>query len=211
VDGSISRRYGGTGLGLTISRQLAELFDGTITVDSTLGVGSRFALIMPFTVAKESDSSHETPLLESTTWNGKPLRILLVEDDLINITFGQALLKKLGHDCTLAKDGRECLAVMEQGIFDLVLMDIHMPVMNGEEALCEIRRKELGTTIHQLVIAMTAYAQRGDKARFLNQGFDGYASKPLDIIELVQEMKRVLGMPDDILQNVKEESYAQAF
>ncbi|MEI6209836.1 MAG: response regulator, partial [Desulfuromonadales bacterium] len=124
-----------------------------------------------------------------------PLRILFVEDDKVSITFGAALLKKLGFDCTVAENGRECLTALETGSFDLVLTDIRMPVMNGEEALCEIRRYEQGTTAHQPVIAMTAHSMREEKERFLAQGFDGYISKPLITKELIAEMKRVLGEP----------------
>ncbi|MFZ4855801.1 MAG: response regulator [Desulfuromonadaceae bacterium] len=92
----------------------------------------------------------------------------------------------------MATDGRECLTALEQGRFDLVLMDIHMSKMNGQAALCEIRRKELGTAFHQPVIALTAYAMRGEKQHFLDQGFDGYVSKPVDIKELVRVMQLVV-------------------
>jgi CheY-like chemotaxis protein len=83
---------------------------------------------------------------------------------------------------------------MDQGTFDIVLMDIQMPVMNGEEALREIRRREQDTSTHQPVIALTAYSMRGDAERFLEEGFDGYVSKPLTTKMLISEMKRVVGM-----------------
>jgi PAS domain S-box-containing protein len=190
-DGSISRKFGGTGLGLTISRKLTELMGGTITVESTPGLGSCFAVTLPFIIST-------TPFIRQTVptatngCDGTPLRILLVEDDPISINFGTSLLKKLGHDFNVATNGRECLAALEQGRFDLVLLDINMPVINGEEALIEIRRKEQETTLHLPVIAVTAYSMRGDKERFLEEGFDGYISKPLTTRELVSEMKRVV-------------------
>jgi CheY-like chemotaxis protein len=93
--------------------------------------------------------------------------------------FGAALLGKRGHTVMIVENGRECLDVLEQNSFDLVLMDIQMPVMNGEEALRELRRRVQGTTRHQPVIALTAFSLRGEKERFLENGFDGYVSKPL--------------------------------
>ena len=105
-----------------------------------------------------------------------------------------ALFAKLSIDAVLAENGRDCLAALEKDTFDLVLMDIQMPVMSGEAALREIRKKEEGTSYHQPVIALTAYSLRGDKERFIEGGFDGYVSKPLEIDLLVEEMKRVLGV-----------------
>ena len=92
------------------------------------------------------------------------------------------------------ENGKDCLATLEQQSFDLVLMDIQMPVMSGNEALKMIRARELGTTNHLPVIALTAYSLRGDEERFLSEGFDGYVSKPLEIAALIDEMKRVLNL-----------------
>jgi len=192
ADGSISRRYGGTGLGLTISRRLAELLGGTISVESTPDVGSCFTLTLPFTIST-SVVAQTVYSAATIVWDGPPLRILFVEDDPINTTFGTSLLKKLGHNFIAVENGKECLEALEQGTFDLVLMDIQMPDMNGEEALREIRRKEQESGLHLPVIAMTAHSMRGDKERFLEEGFDGYVSKPLTTRELVSEMKRVVG------------------
>jgi CheY-like chemotaxis protein len=127
------------------------------------------------------------------------LRILFAEDNQINITFGTALLKKLGHDVISVVNGRDCLTALEHDTFDLVLMDIQMPVLNGVNTLREIRKMEQGTAIHQPVIALTAYSLRDEKERFLQEDFDGYVSKPLDISELLKEMKRVTGSHHIIL------------
>jgi signal transduction histidine kinase/ActR/RegA family two-component response regulator len=191
-DGSTTRRYGGTGLGLTISRRLVELMGGSISVTSPPSGGSCFKLSLPFSLPGGAGSARVTPQKATELWDGPPLRILLVEDDKVNITFGASLLKKLGHESVTVENGRECLAALEQGKFDIVLMDIQMPVMNGEEALQEIRRKEQGSSIHLPVIALTAYSLRGEKERFLKDGFDGYVSKPLEIRKLVVEMKKVM-------------------
>lgn len=190
-DGSTTRRFGGTGLGLTISRRLAELMEGNLTVESTLGVGSCFRLILPLAFVQKTETEEESPQKAKFSWDGPALRILFAEDDVTNIIFGSTLLRKLGHEVVMAENGRDCLTALETGMFDLVLMDIQMPVMNGNEALREIRRKEQGLACHMPVIAQTAHALHGEHERFLQEGFDGYVSKPIDIKELIYEMKRV--------------------
>ncbi|MFZ4860500.1 MAG: ATP-binding protein, partial [Desulfuromonadaceae bacterium] len=194
-DGSTTRQFGGTGLGLTISRRLAELMGGDISVESTHGAGSSFILKLPFTIPTIQNTTGIIEFPTVPVWDGPSLRILLVEDHPVNLLFGTVLLgKKHGHEVVTAENGRESLEALDKGEFDLVLMDIDMPVMNGEEALREIRAKEEGTCSHQKVIALTAYALRDEKERFLSEGFDGYLSKPLEQKELVAEMKRVMNL-----------------
>jgi len=193
-NGSTTRNYGGTGLGLTISRRLTELLGGSISVESTLGAGSCFKVNLPFAVVEESEATEESPQKAVVCWDGPPMRILYVEDDQVNIFLGRAILNKLGYEVTVAENGRECLDALGQEKFDIVLMDVQMPDMNGEEAMLEIRRQEKDSPVHQPVIALTAYSSRQEKERFLDEGFDGYVSKPLVIEELIHEMKRVLGI-----------------
>jgi signal transduction histidine kinase len=190
---STTRTFGGTGLGLSISRRMAELMDGSIAVTSTPGIGSCFTVSLPFAVIRLADTTVEVHKEIPFHWDGPAVRVLLVEDNPVNVTYEAALLRKLGHDVQVAENGRECLTALEQGSFDLVLMDIQMPVMNGETALHEIRTQEAGTARHLPVIALTAYALRGEKERFREEGFDGYVSKPMVIEELLSEMRRVLG------------------
>ncbi|MDD2898793.1 MAG: ATP-binding protein [Desulfuromonadaceae bacterium] len=193
-DDSITRSYGGTGLGLTISLRLAELMGGSIAVESTPGVGSCFTITLPFPCINQDVIVADTHIVAPYIWDGQPLRILFAEDNPTNIKFGVALFNKLGHKVTVAENGRQCLDALNQNDFDIVLMDIQMPVMNGNEALSEIRRNEQKTTVHQPVIAQTAYSMRGDREKLLEMGFDGYVSKPLIMNELINEMRRVLGL-----------------
>jgi CheY-like chemotaxis protein len=190
-DDSTTRKYGGTGLGLSISQSLAELMDGRITVESTQGVGSCFKLVVPFSVVSKT-SPWKDPTRVAALWDGEPLRILVAEDNPVNGKFVMSFLKKMGHAAVLVENGIDCLAALELSDFDLVLMDIQMPGMNGEEALRVIRRKERETSRHQPVIALTAYSLRGEKERFLQEGFDGYVSKPMDVTAFINEVNRVV-------------------
>jgi CheY-like chemotaxis protein len=130
------------------------------------------------------------------TWPGPPLSVLVVEDEQINVQYLTALLAKMGLPYKVAANGREGLQALENETFNVVLMDIQMPVMNGEAALREIRRREEGQTARQMVIAVTAYALRGDKERFLANGFDGYLSKPVNVGELIATLKRLTAVEE---------------
>ena len=193
-DGSITRKYGGTGLGLTISRHLAELMGGALAVESTPGKGSCFIVTLPFGMSHSAAVAVKTVPPVEIIWDLPQLRILFVEDDQFNIKFGASLFKRLQQEIVVVQNGQECLDALAQGSFDLVLLDIQMPVMNGTDALRNIRKGEQGTLAHQQVIAMTAYSLRGTRELLLDEGFDGYVSKPLAISVLLGEIKRVLGV-----------------
>jgi PAS domain S-box-containing protein len=192
-DGSINRKYGGTGLGLSISLRMAELLGGHLSANSTKNVGSCFKVTLPFSIVRDTPTTPDPTPKPSINRDGPPLRILYADDDQTNVTVNASMLRKFGHGIITVENGGECLKALEQGASDIVLMDIQMPVMNGVEALREIRKKEQGTSRHQPVIALTAYALQGDEEHFLEEGFDGYVSKPIDINKLLREMQRVVG------------------
>ncbi len=125
-------------------------------------------------------------------WDGQPLRLLVVDDDEINLRIASHMLGKAGISFVSASDGQEALDVWQEFSFDLILMDVHMPVMNGIEATKIIREEEAGTDRHTLIIALTADALREEGENILQLGFDGYVTKPVEFKTLFAEIKRCL-------------------
>ncbi len=195
ADSSTTRRFGGTGLGLTICRQLAELMGGEISVESEPGQGSSFHLTLPFGVSSAAAAQQtETAAARGPlVWHGPLLTVLVAEDNSMNLQFLVGLMNKLQFRTVAAENGQEALNRWQEGGIDLILMDIQMPVMGGEEALQQLRQAEQGTGRHTPVIALTAHALRGDEERLRAAGFDGYLSKPLNMQALLQELERVTG------------------
>jgi PAS domain S-box-containing protein len=187
VDGSTTRTYGGTGLGLAIASQLIEKMHGKIWIVSTLGMGTTFHFTAWFRVAETfSPRSVTMPKVNATS----PLRILLAEDNEINRAFATGILARRGHSLVQAADGREALASTRRDSFDLILMDVQMPEMDGFEATRLIRAEEpLGRRTP--IVAMTAHAMIGDRERCLAAGMDDYLSKPLDKTALLAIIEKV--------------------
>jgi PAS domain S-box-containing protein len=197
ADSSVTRNYGGSGLGLAICERLSRLMGGSISVESTEGVGSIFRVLLPFPVSDRVMPGTEVSEPASPAlWTGPALNVLLAEDNQISQQFSVVLLNKMGHQVAVAENGKQALAALGREAFDIVLMDIRMPVMNGDEALAVLREREGPSGKRLPVIALTAYALKGDKEKFLTLGFDGYVSKPLEVKKLVTEMKRVLHLKD---------------
>lgn len=176
IETSFTKKFGGTGLGLAISKNLVEMMGGDIYVESTKDVGSNFYFILKFQVGT-SDISNKL-LIPQIKKSIKPLRILLAEDDPVNQKVLLKILKEQGHDVIAADNGEMVLELLDRNEFDVILMDIQMPNMNGVEATQKIRQMN-NTKKHVPIVAVTAYALYGDRERFLNLGFDEYITKPL--------------------------------
>ncbi|MCE1227228.1 MAG: ATP-binding protein [Geobacteraceae bacterium] len=194
ADSSVTRKFGGTGLGLSICNRLAGLMGGRISVDSKEGTGSSFHVTLPFQINPSPELSEETEQETGSppTWDGKPLTILLVDDSQTSRIMASSLLRHFGHRVQTAENGAEALELWRKGPFDIILMDIQMPVMDGLEATRIIREEEHTTNRHTAIIALTAHALVEQRRHLLASGFDGYVSKPLDVTALNTEMKRVL-------------------
>jgi signal transduction histidine kinase/ligand-binding sensor domain-containing protein/ActR/RegA family two-component response regulator len=187
ADGSITRKYGGTGLGLTISSKLIHLMGGSIRVESEPGVGTVFEIVVPYQPADAAEAG------EAMSAGGlgavlPPMRILLAEDNAVNQRVASRILEKNGHSICIASNGHAAVEASGREAFDLVLMDVQMPEMDGFQATAAIRASERGSTRHVPIVAMTAHAMSGDRERCLVAGMDGYVSKPLRLNELLQAM-----------------------
>ena len=193
ADGSTSRLYGGSGLGLTICRRLSELMGGSIRAESSLGQGSSFYLELPLRVTEEPAVPPVAAAQAAPAAALPPLRILLVEDQEVGRKFATAILERTGHQVVSASDGLTALQLLPGERFDLVLLDIQMPGMGGEEVLQQLRQIDDCRALP--VIALTAHALAGDRERLLQNGFDGYCAKPLEVSALHAEITRVLVQP----------------
>lgn len=181
------RSFGGTGLGLVICKKLANLMGGSVNVKSTYQQGSTFSATLKLPAITEAQflaDNHSIKDASQAKIDALNGHILLVEDNKVNQLVAQKLLEKAGHTVTIANDGRECLDLLDKESFDLVLMDCHMPIMDGYEATREIRQRGLKIPI----IALTANAQASDRKECIEAGMDEFISKPFKPEELNLKM-----------------------
>lgn len=195
ADDSTTRHYGGTGLGLAISRQIVSLMGGTLTVESTQGKGSVFRAELP---VSRADTAAVMPPVgvttapEQRTFNA---RVLLAEDNQVNQLLAKTLLTRLGCTTRIAANGNDAVALFSEGGFDLVLMDCHMPAMDGYQASAAIRALEAATGTHIPIIAVTANVMQGERERCLAAGMDDYLSKPFRVADIAAMLEKWIGVP----------------
>lgn len=195
ADTSITRRFGGTGLGLALCRRLVELMGGRIHVQSAPGKGSVFRVELPFGVGRDDifapDMAGAGPEEQPGCLRG--LRVLMAEDGDINREIMEVLLSGMGVQCTAVSNGQEALEAWRAhaGDIDLILMDVQMPVMDGYTATREIRADSRPEASTVPIVAMTAYAMRGDAERSLQAGMNAHLTKPVDVRELTLTLKRL--------------------
>jgi len=186
ADSSTTRRHGGSGLGLAISRQLVSMMGGAIKVDSKLKEGSAFR----FTIAAPVAVPPSPERVEALAAPNKGLRVLVAEDNPAMQKILRALLEPAGHQLAVVSDGRDAVAMAASQTFDVILMDVMMPMMDGPTAAQRIR--ELGGRAGGIpIIALTANALVGDRDRYLAAGMTDYLSKPIDVAALFAALGRV--------------------
>jgi CheY-like chemotaxis protein len=188
ADNSMTRRYGGTGLGLAICKQLAEMMDGRVWVESQMDQGSVFHATLRMRQA--AGVPEPTAAEAEANGNTEPRRILLVEDNAINRKVVVGLLKKYGHRIESAENGLEALDALAKSNYDLVLMDVQMPVMDGLEATRRIRAAESGGNSRLPIVGLTALAMKGDREICLAAGMDECINKPIDLSLLLGAIQR---------------------
>ena len=213
IDSSYAKRFAGAGLGLTISKELVELMGGKIWVESEVGKSTSFYFSLEADIP-EADMvalDQKGKMFTEPIKHKKSLRILLAEDDELSSQTMTYFLKKEGHTITHVVNGNEVLSALETDVFDIILMDVQMPEMDGVEATKQIRSCDTAKFDPKIpIIALTAYAMRGDKEKFLNAGMNDYATKPVDIDNLFEKMSQLVSAGRSFEAGVEDYSISSA-
>ncbi len=201
-DSSTTRKFGGTGLGLTISNKLVELMHGKIWLESRADQGTIFHFTVPFALDREmtetrkgKGSPNNHPPIPISLF--KNVHILIADDEPINQIMFTAILNQQDCNITCVADGKQVVEAITNKTYDLILMDMQMPEMDGTEATRQIRAMEKKHTDHIPIIALTAHAMKGDRERYLNAGMDAYITKPIDAAELISTIAELLQLSQD--------------
>jgi PAS domain S-box-containing protein len=196
LDSSTTRKYGGTGLGLIISKRLAEIMGGTIGVESHHSQGTTFWFTVVFEKLAASSETFFVPAPKTDSHNLKDLQILVVDDDEINRIVAYGILENAGCHPKCVASARDCMETLETGSFDIVMMDVQMPEMDGFDAASAIRRREKETQRRRIpIIALTANVGKSEVDRSRRVGMDGCLSKPIDSSVLIETISKVLALP----------------
>ncbi|MEF2145926.1 MAG: PAS domain S-box protein [Desulfovibrionaceae bacterium] len=194
LEPALSKTHRGTGLGLAISKRLVEMMGGDMSLESVKGEGSRFSFVLELPVAdKDADSESSVPGPEENDQSMPGRRVLLAEDNELNQEFLTFFLEEANHQVRVAGNGLEVLKALDEEEFDIVLMDIQMPEMDGMEATRLIRKGRTKASTQIPIVALTAYAMKGDRERMLEAGMDDYLSKPVEMDQLLAIIARLTG------------------
>jgi len=190
-EGSYVRRHQGAGLGLAIVGRLMHMMGGSLAIDSSKE-GTTICFSLNFKIPEATAKTTVARKHSEKTGHGN-LRILLAEDDPVNMFAARRILEKAGHNVTPASDGGHAIELLRESEFDLILMDVQMPVMDGLEAAAVIRKDQtLGDKSRIPIVAMTAYAMSGDREKFLAAGMNAYLTKPVSMQDIIRTIDHVM-------------------